>query len=264
MSNNLLNDTTRGFLGYSELSKTATRIEEFDSLFAEEPSSEFLLPVKMTKQTVSRKVFRPGFRTHNVGYFASRINQALVTFESSLEKHACTVFESYPEVVSYRTQPYGVRLYFHDKFRTVYPDFELVLNDGLALVDIRYEDNTHSPKFEARCTALNQYAQQRGIRYTVLTEKELMTHRKNNSRFLLSFCKGDPHPRLIQTTRTWLLNVIPLDFSEVLRLTTAYPSARAVIAGFILDGVLSIDWMKTIHDQILGKPESEIGGSWLD
>ena len=264
MSNNLLTDTTRGFLGYSEISNNAPRIEEFDSLFAEEPSSQFLLPVKMTKQTVSRKVFRPGFRTHNVGYFASRINQALITYESSLEKHACTVFESYPELQSYRTQPYGVRLNFLGKFRTVYPDFELVLKDGVALVDIRYEVNTRSPKFKARKNALQQYCMQRGVRYTVLSENDLKTQRRTNARFLISYCKGAPHPRLIDKTISWLAKVLPLDFPEVLRLVNAYPSVRSIIAGFILDGVLPIDWDRAIHQQPLSLLEKKIEGSWLD
>lgn len=246
--------TSREFLGSSEITENIQKIEVFDTLFKDEPGAEFLLPVKMTKQSVSRRVIRPGFRTHNVGYFASRLNQALITFESSLEKNACTVFESYSKLQSYRAQPYGVRLFFSDKFRTVYPDFELVLKDGLALVDIRYHSNIDSPKFKARYWALQEYCQQRGIRYTLLTDKEIMTQQRDNARFLLSLCKGVPHPRLLSEVRAWLLKVLPLSFSEFLNTTFAYPSVRAVIAGFILDGVLSIDWNKPVHLQTLELP----------
>ncbi|MAX51733.1 MULTISPECIES: hypothetical protein [Methylophaga] len=264
MTDNTHQNTHRAFLGSTEIPKDRPKIEVFDSLFREDPRCELLLPVKMIKQTVSRTVIKPGFRTHFVGYFASRINQALITFESALEKNACTVFESYPELQSYRAQPYGVSLYFLDKFRTVYPDFELVLNDGLALVDIRYETNIHSPQFKARYWALKEYAQQRGIGYTLLTDEELMTERRKNARFLLSLCKGAPQPRLINTVSAWLHKVMPLDFNHLLTLTTAYPSVRAVIAGLILDGALSIDWDKAIHLQTLVPVDNKTKGSWLD
>lgn len=258
-----MNETQRKILGFSEVAKDATSLSYFDALFIDEPECEFLTPPLMTKQAVSRKVFRPGFRTHNIGYFASRINLALITFESSLEKHACTVFESYPEVQSYKSQPYGVGLFFLDKFRTVYPDFELVLKDHSALVDIRYIDNINSPKFKARYWALKQYAEQRGINYILLTEKELHTQRKDNSRFLLSLCRGTPHKRLVNKTAAWLQTRLPIKFRELLILTNAYPSVRAVIAGFILDGVLPIDWDKPIHMQTLSFSGNVSEGSWL-
>jgi hypothetical protein len=244
-----MNETKKKILGYSEIPPDGPRLEAFDALFVDDPSCEFLIPTKLTKQAVSREVFRSGFRTHFIGYFASRVNQALVTFESALEKHACRYFESYSEILSYKTQPYPVNVYFFDKFRTVYPDFELTLKSGHALIDIRYIDNTKSPKFKARCAALKQYAAQRGYSYTLLTEQELITTRTDNSKLLLSFCKGSPHTKLIDDVKTWLNSSLPMDFNELVRLTSAYPSVRAVLAGMILDGALLIDWDLPIQSQ---------------
>jgi hypothetical protein len=255
MINNSTNNTPP-FLGYAEISNKEKRIPEFDSLFIEEPGCAILHPLKLRKQELSRKVIRHGFRTHNVGYFASRKNKALITYESSLEKHAYTVFESYPEINSYRIQPCGIKLHFLDKFRTVYPDFEVMMNDSVGLVDIRYLKNTHSPKFKARCQALSQYCLQRGYRYTVLTETELMTERRKNARLLLSYCNGLPHPLLLNNVQKWLFKVMPIQFDEVLKVTNAYPSVRTVIAGLILDGIIIINWDKPIHGQFLTKSGS--------
>lgn len=263
MSKNVYTQTRRIVHGMSEVPKDALKMKSFDALFTDVPETEFLKPIQYTEQSIAREIFKPGFRRHYVGYFASRINYTLIPFESILEKHACTVFESYAEIQSYRSQPYGMRIIINGKAVTVYPDFELTMNQGLALVDIKYYENTLSPKFKARYWALKDLAEKQGMSYTLLTEEELHSTRKTNAGYLLSLCRGEPHKILEDEVRLWLVDSLPIDFQQILLLTRAYPAARAVIAGLILDGVLPIDWDVPVETQTVHHPDERRISSWL-
>lgn len=230
---------------------TLEPIDVFEELYRDNPDCLFLSPRAIVEQSVARKVVRPGNRNHHIGYFPSRINQAMVTFESNLEKQSCVLFESYSEIQSYQSQPYGIKLRFLDKDRTVYPDFEVITKTGAALVDIRYEKNIKSPKFKARLSAIQLYCDQRGLYYTLLTERDIQVQRLETASFLLSLSHGTPHIRLTNIVFQWLTEVLPLKFCELFKLTERYPSVRTVIASFILDGVITIDWNKEVYNQKL-------------
>lgn len=223
----------------------------FDDLFDAEPETKFLQPEKLVKQPTSRQIFKHGFRTHNVGYFASRINKALIPFESALERDACILFESYAELQSYKSQPCGIDLLFDNNIRTVYPDFELVLSDRIALIDIKFNKNITTKKFKQRCQALKQYAQQQGKKFRVLTEVEIRTTRKENAHYLLSLSRATPHPRLAQVTIKWLEKTLPLKFENLVLVSYEYPQVIATMAGLILDGFIKIDWDLPLSEQTL-------------
>lgn len=224
-------------------------VTALESLFAQRPDLRQLLPVTYQRQTTARKVIRKGDRDHHVGLFPSRLNQAMVPFESSLEKQACTNFESYPEIQAYRSQPCEVRLYYAGKTRTVYPDFELTTTNKKILVDVRYKKKTRKPLFRERCAALEFYAEQRGMGYTLITEKTVRGRRLLNAQWLLSLAIGKAEPGLTKAVWEWILDLNKPTFGNLFQQTTAYPQVRCVLACLALDGHLAIDLDRPLRDQ---------------
>jgi len=224
----------------------------FESLFTKQPDLKTLEPVTFKKQIPSRKVIRKGDRDHHVGRFQSRKNQATIEFESALEKHACTNFETYPEIKSYCSQPYPLTLFYSDKKRTVYPDFELTTFDNKKiLIDIRHESGTKKPLFIERCNSLSFYAEQRGMKFTLLTEKILRNERLLNAQWLLSLAIGKAKQGLTSATLIWISNQNNPTFSDLFEITVNYPQVRCVIASLALDGHLGINFDQPLRNQVI-------------
>ncbi|WP_419629366.1 TnsA endonuclease N-terminal domain-containing protein [Thiolapillus sp.] len=229
-----------------------------EKIFLQRPDLSQLLPVTFEHQPTSRKVIRKGNRDHHVGLFASRLNKAMVPFESTLEKQACFIFESHPEILNYRSQPYAVSLFYDGKTRTVFPDFELETAKRKILVDIRYEAKTRKPSFQERCHSLGFFAEQRGMRYTLMTEKMIRDTRLTNTQWLLSLINGQAQPELIEIIWRWILNLQALDFGKLFNLTSNFPQVRHVIACLAVDGHLGLDMNHPLLPQIV-RPVFQFG-----
>jgi hypothetical protein len=225
------------------------RIVALESIFTQQPDLRQLVPVTYQRQPTARKVIRKGDRDHHVGLFPSRLNQSMVPFESALEKQACTTFESHPEIQAYRSQPFEVRLFYAGKVRPVYPDFELSTTNRKILVDVRHEKKTRKPLFRKRCNALALYAAQRGMGYTLMTEKTIQGERYFNAKWLLCLATGAPRPGLIKAVWKWILDLDRPTFGNLFQQTAAYPQVRCVLACLALDGHLGIDLDQPLRDQ---------------
>ena len=226
------------------------QIKIFNELYAHTTQSETLKLLPYRKQPVSREVIRFGERNHHVGLFASRVNQSMIPYESSLERDACVCFESKQEIMAYSSQPTAIELNINGKCTTVYPDFLLETKKQNLLIDIKFSKNAETSKFKARTEALLAYCSNRNIGYSVMTENDIRTAQLDQSRWLTSVARGIPHDALIETVWFWL-DQIPKEtlYSEVWAMLTNYSSVKTVIAGFILDGHLIVDLEKSINDQ---------------
>lgn len=202
-------------------------------------------------QKGARKVIQHGYRNHHVGLFASRLNQMLVPFESALEKDACAYFESLSEITGYRSQPMAIQLTYGTGHHKVFPDFELHTSSCRILVDVRFENNASSDQYRERCKALQTYAEQRGMRYALFTEKEIRGQRLENSRLLLNYCHGVPEQSFVLLVFNWLKGLGSQTISEAFNKVREYPAVWTVIAGMILDGQIIIDWNEEIDRQPL-------------
>lgn len=222
-----------------------------DELFSRHPELEMLTPVHYERQSIARRIFRTGNRRHNVGLFASRLNQAMVPFESNLEKHACALFESRSEILDYRSQPMAIQLFFLGQFREVYPDFILTTARRSVLVDVKFSEQARRSKFLARAEALQHYARQRGMGYTVLTESEIRVPRMESAAWLISLARGIPSPQLTEQVWAWLKTMADQTLSEVITKTQMYPQVQCTLAALILDGHLEFDWDRDLKPQPL-------------
>lgn len=225
------------------------QIPLFDRLFANHPETRTLVPETYQRQPVARTVIRKGDRQHHVGLFSSRLNKALVPFESTLEKQACSIFESWSNINGYISQPYAINLEYGGTRHKVYPDFELTTNDTLVLVDVKFASKAREQAFLERADALTRYADQRGMAYHVLTEQEIWGRRLENAHWLLSLARGKALPELIESTWQWLSSQRGRTLGEIFRATSAYPQVQCVIASLALDGHLDINWDAPISEQ---------------
>ena len=229
---------------------TGQDIELFDELFEKHPSSRLLVPTCYTRQQTARKVIRAGNRTHNIGYFASRLNQAMVPFESTLEKQACALFEATPKILGYISQPFAITVSFDGRTRTVFPDFELVMQDKRVLVDVKPHNKTLRRSFVAREQALTLYAALRGMHYTVMTEKHIRVPRMWESLWLYNHVRrGRAVDVLIETVWDWLHEIGQVTYGDAFDLSESYPAVQTVIASLILDGRVAVDWAYPVRVQ---------------
>ncbi|MDT0618309.1 TnsA endonuclease N-terminal domain-containing protein [Salinisphaera sp. P385] len=250
---NALNTNSPAWSSHAPLATqgNSSNIDFFNRLLRRSPELMTVTPTTYSRQSITRTVIRRGARQHHVGLYASRRNKALVPFESTLEKQACALLESQPRLVGYRTQPCAIQLPIDGKTRKVYPDFELTTVNGVALVDVKYEKASRKLAFQARASALQEYANQRGMNYAVLTEQHIRVPRMTATTWLMSLANGDARPQLHKAVRTWLSSLYGSTIGDLFDLSAGYPAVQNVLASSILDGHLRVDWDYPIKDQLV-------------
>lgn len=227
-------------------------IKFFEDLFFHRPEFRHLSFYEFRTAPTARNVFRSGDRLNRVGYFASRLNRCLIPYESSLERDACAIFEAKPNVLEYVSQPTGVLIRINGRARTLYPDFLVKSQTGPAWIDIKYAKDVGSARFIERRMALDEVAADEGLNYQVLTELEIRTELLSNAKWLLSLSNGQVDEGMVAMTRYWMeqRKHIPT-FGQVVHELSLYPSALAVVAGFVLDGNTHINLSKPMRDQLV-------------
>jgi len=123
------------------------------------------------------------------GKFPSRKNSRTVSYESQLELAFLYHLEFSPNVRAYVEQPCKIP---SPSGRYYIPDFLIFFNDPLRrplLVEIKYssEIRKNSDKLLTKFEAIEKYATQKGYDFRVFTEKDLLTPRLKNYKFLYSY-----------------------------------------------------------------------------
>lgn len=130
-----------------------------------------------------RVITRSGCRPR--GSFPSAKNGRMVHFESVLEKHACYLLEFSPGVRSYQEQPL-VELPTGERR---YPDFEIVdAMGGINYVEVKSRKQLARPEVSERLQCLEEYLNDQGFGYQVLTEADMdQQPRLNNLKLLFAY-----------------------------------------------------------------------------
>ncbi len=224
----------------------------FAQLLAKHPTALNLIPRTFPRQETARRIIKPGDRNHWVGLFSSRTNQALVPFESGLERKAFCVLETHPTIRSYRSQPYCIVLRIDGRTCTVYPDVELTTDKGAAaLLEVKPATQVAKPRNQRRFDALRSWAAHRGMQFSVLTEQEIEGQRLTSATWLLSLTRGQCEQRLREATFQWLGDNTDLTFRRALELTTHYPAVHSAICELVLDGFVAVDFDRPLESQLL-------------
>jgi len=123
------------------------------------------------------------------GKFPSKKNSRTVSYESQLELAFLYHLEFSPNVRAYVEQPCRIP---SPSGRYYIPDFLIFFNDPLRkplLVEIKYssEIRKNSDRLLIKFEVLEKYATQKGYDFRVFTEKDLLTPRLKNYKFLYSY-----------------------------------------------------------------------------
>jgi len=139
------------------------------------------------------------------GKFPSAKNGVANMYESSLEKDLIYSLEFDHNVRNYEEQPVTIEYLGEEgKLRRYTPDFlvnyknhtPLSASLKTTLIEVKYRADlwkdwkSLKPKFKA---AIN-YADQKGWRFKILTEKEIRTEFQYNARFLVRYLRADIDP----------------------------------------------------------------------
>lgn len=112
---------------------------------------------------------KPKFRE---GYLVSTKNGGKeMHYRSGYECDVYECLEALPEVLSYDVEPFKVQYSFEGESHEYNPDLCVLFVDGHTEVwEIKPANQTHLPRNNAKWTACQQYCQQRGYTFMVLTE----------------------------------------------------------------------------------------------
>lgn len=122
---------------------------------------------------LSRKVItRRGRRFR--GYFPSLKMGRMVAWESLLELDAIHLLEFSRGVLLYREQPVLIQYADGELIRDYYPDFEVVLLDGVAIhLEVKTTYQLAKPKIQSKFQAIAAHYKRQQQKFRLVTEKEL-------------------------------------------------------------------------------------------
>ena len=112
---------------------------------------------------------KPKFRE---GYLMSVKNGGKeMHYRSGMECDVYECLESLKEVTGYEVEPFAVQYSFQGEIHHYNPDLKVYFDDGrVEIWEIKPANQTSLPRNNAKWTACNQYCEQRGYNFMVLTE----------------------------------------------------------------------------------------------
>jgi len=145
------------------------------------------------------------------GLTYSKKNDTHRAFESSLERDFLEILEFDNNVESFCEQPVEI-LYLHegkehrytpDVFVSYRKDLEISASMSSLLIEVKYRETLKEKwsEFKPKFKAAKAYAEKRGWKFKIITEKEIRTTYLSNIKFLLPYRKA----KFVNTSDTELL-----------------------------------------------------------
>lgn len=120
----------------------------------------------------ARTVLTPSL-TWIKGRFPSRKSGRTVHWESQLERDLVYLLEFDPAVVEYAEQPETTTVEWQGRRRRYTPDFRVVRRDGVCMVEVKPLERALKPDVRAFLERLADHYAERGLRFLVMTEREI-------------------------------------------------------------------------------------------
>lgn len=228
-------------------------IPAFEDYFAHFPGDrQPLLFESGPMPKLARRVIKPGYRTHYVGYFSSRKNNCQIPFESAIERDACLLFESWPTVLRYLPQPAELSYELDGRSRRTFPDFELICSDRQIYVEVKPYAKTQTAAFKSRIAAIRATGALGGRTYSVLTDTEIRGAELPQIAGLYQQARWKVPPRLRKLVANWLVQLPDgVRYEDAVVCLRDYPTARCALDGLILDGIVEVDLSIPLTQQLL-------------
>jgi len=97
-----------------------------------------------------------------------------VSYDSTWELVMFLKFDSDPNILSYKREPFHINYIFNNKKRKYFPDLLVTyMNCSKELIEIKPASQCLDPLNIAKWDAARRFCQLRNIRFVVLTEKEI-------------------------------------------------------------------------------------------
>lgn len=175
------------------------------------------------------------------GLFPSTKNGRQLAFESALERDLFLLLEFSPEVRRFEEQPVRIVVQHPDGREGTYvPDVLVGYHDASRpeeLLEVKYEETLRTdaeelaPVFESA----NCHAQQNGLKFRVLTERDIRTPYLRSAKFLLPYRDHVPNTAVIDALHCAISLNGPLIVSALI-------SAASVATSVIHAKVLPVVW----------------------
>lgn len=148
--------------------------------------------------------FKHGQLFKNVWFVNSIKNDANIACESDLEKKLCLHMEFENNVMSYRPQPFKIKL----QGFSYTPDFIVKLDSGLYTIrEAKRRHEANSDFYQHRFTVIREFCQSHGVMFEVFTDEDLESSTLKRHEFLYHCMRGSkPSMKLIQNCYRALLH----------------------------------------------------------
>jgi hypothetical protein len=127
------------------------------------------------------------------GFNPSKKMEAMIPWESTLERDAFFLFEMATSVVRYYAQPEKIQFLLNGTKRNYFPDAKLELSDGsFVFVEIKPRARLNKPKVRERMAAISKYyASRPHTKFVIMDEHDIRAQPKlKNLKLLASYLRG--------------------------------------------------------------------------
>lgn len=197
-------------------------------------------------------------RCHIIGQQPFIPGSRAVWHESTLERDFITLSRFDPEVLGIEEQPVVIRWNDdHGRLHRYTPDFRVLRPSRTDIVEVKYRDDLwnnwalYKPKFRAAIV----WAEQRGMRFLIRTERHIRRPRLQNAKRLVSRMHDMVEPKYKNLILAIVEKHQPVCFKDLVEKTVRPPYAN--------EAILSAIWVLLARRQLITDFDTEITGSSL-
>lgn len=215
-----------------------------------------MLPELMGLHSTPAREFVKKSAVKVTGYFASMKSEAMIQWESSLERDFLAVAEIMPGVVSVASQPMTIRFRFNGQPRKYTPDYLVTTRrQGDSVVEVKPARIARELKWQMVFPIYERYFAEQGLQYRVVTEEWIRRQpRLANAKLLLRRRHTDIPADICAQVYALLAGGVVMKIAEILDeldADTPLPRLRDYLHALILNRLLGFDVHQPLSDNTL-------------
>lgn len=198
--------------------------------------------------TPARKINNTGTKK-NIGKFVSNKNQALIPYESHLERDYLYFLEIDSQVISYTGQPFKLNYYLDGKLRRYTPDFFVERTNKKQVVEVKPESKARLLKYLTLFNKVAPIITEFGWEFCVVTDKMIRIQPcLNNIKILYKYSRVQYSLQDLVRCKNYLQNFSSVTIQEATQVLHKDGISKQILFSLIFSGFLEIELILPISD----------------
>jgi TnsA endonuclease N terminal len=198
--------------------------------------------------TPARKITNTGTKK-NIGKFASNKNQALIPYESYLERDYLYFLEIDPQVIYYTAQPFKLNYYLDGKSHRYTPDFFVERTNKKQVVEVKPENKARLPKYLTLFNKVAPIITEFGWEFSVVTDKMIRIQPcLHNIKILYKYSRVQYSLQHLIRCKDYLQVFSPVTIKEAEQSLHKDGISKQILFSLIYSGFIEIELILPISD----------------